>query len=516
MSDNKNSESAMHKSDAKAISAPKAKVVKDTSASTVKESSKEAQVSNSTLVSSGMSKGSKIALFSVIGVVILLGLFALLIKVAMSSNSNIPVVTTLANKLEMSLVNNEEYRRNEIEKETKDLIEKLQPYEDKELTYDEAQSFYSDALYSEVDQKMMNVKSRGEMSLVVDENQETSVPEINLSATLEGYSNGSDMDGNVQLDVETGGVTVNTDIQIRLLEEIYYMNIGDIPAISDQAPGLQDLFGQWLSMDISSLNDDLAKNSEETYSLTKENINMIEEVLTSDAVVNSVTYLEDRNFDGVQTRCTQYDFDEKDLAEIVNIANKYQDDDQKLTDADLQEMYDTFGDFNLIAEVCTGRGDNLPYYISIDVDVDGGSFNMNVEYYDYGVKEEIVAPKDAQPIDELLGGAISSVSPAINIAKSRDARRQSDVSAIMNALSQYAIDGNSLPELRTCPSYNSIGTGSYSTDLSFLVPTYLVTIPVDPQYGTQEDTDYNICADAYGRITVSALGENTADISVTR
>jgi prepilin-type N-terminal cleavage/methylation domain-containing protein len=116
-----------------------------------------------------------------------------------------------------------------------------------------------------------------------------------------------------------------------------------------------------------------------------------------------------------------------------------------------------------------------------------------------------------------------AINPAKNFADTRNAQRSSDVSAILNAVTQYTSEqGNSLSGLGTIPNCSStpaeIGSGSGNVNLATnLVDEYIVGIPVDPSAGTDADTGYLICQTAGGRVTISApSAENGKVISVKR
>lgn len=114
---------------------------------------------------------------------------------------------------------------------------------------------------------------------------------------------------------------------------------------------------------------------------------------------------------------------------------------------------------------------------------------------------------------------IVAINPTKQLGDARDAQRRSDVNSILNAVYQYAIDNNG-----SMPSGIPTGTGTEictatggegCVDLRDLIGDYLVDIPADPQ-AAPGSTDYFIYKDAGGRVTVSATGEQTVVISVTR
>jgi prepilin-type N-terminal cleavage/methylation domain-containing protein len=120
-----------------------------------------------------------------------------------------------------------------------------------------------------------------------------------------------------------------------------------------------------------------------------------------------------------------------------------------------------------------------------------------------------------------------AINPAKNFADTRNAQRSSDVTQILNAVTQYTSEqGNSLATLSAaivdCATDNTpIGTSG--VNLAALVPTYIVGIPLDPQLigggtGDAADTGYTICSTG-GRVQISAPnaeGAKAGLISVKR
>ena len=129
----------------------------------------------------------------------------------------------------------------------------------------------------------------------------------------------------------------------------------------------------------------------------------------------------------------------------------------------------------------------------------------------------------------LAGIVIVAINPAKQFSSARDAQRQSDVYAILNALHQYALDNEgAFPEEITTEEYEICRTGSLSCeglyDLSDLTAEemYLVSIPQDPQCAatdancSENGTGYFLNLTSNGRVTVSAYGAENGEITVTR
>lgn len=118
---------------------------------------------------------------------------------------------------------------------------------------------------------------------------------------------------------------------------------------------------------------------------------------------------------------------------------------------------------------------------------------------------------------------IVAINPAKNFADTRNTQRSADVSTILNAVTQYTSEqGHTIADLGTIPACTStpteIGTGTGLVNLTTtLVDEYVVAIPIDPSEGTAENTGYNICTTASGRVVISAMhAENGKTITVQR
>jgi type IV pilus assembly protein PilA len=133
----------------------------------------------------------------------------------------------------------------------------------------------------------------------------------------------------------------------------------------------------------------------------------------------------------------------------------------------------------------------------------------------------------------LFAIALVAINPARQFSQANDTQRRSDVNAILNAIHQYAADNKGvLPAGITTTAKTVTSTaGAGNVDLcAALVPTYIADMPLDPKTGTESPAN-SICTDAgatynsgytvsqssaANRITVSAVGEITTSITVTR
>jgi len=147
-------------------------------------------------------------------------------------------------------------------------------------------------------------------------------------------------------------------------------------------------------------------------------------------------------------------------------------------------------------------------------------------------------------ISILAGAIFVAVDPARRLHETRNARRWSDVTTILDAIKKYQADneGEHYSEVDSLTNdfVYTIGTEKGAVceiscgdetpdvncvDLSGMGTNYLAIVPVDPKDGTAAITQYAIEKDSNGAITVyscSAEGEGAGgsgeapDIRVTR
>ncbi|MBP9718562.1 prepilin-type N-terminal cleavage/methylation domain-containing protein [Candidatus Gracilibacteria bacterium] len=125
----------------------------------------------------------------------------------------------------------------------------------------------------------------------------------------------------------------------------------------------------------------------------------------------------------------------------------------------------------------------------------------------------------------LAGVVIVAINPGRQISQANNTQRSSDVRAVLDAVSQYAIDNRgALPTTITLVP-TAMGSAAGLIDVcADIVPTYTAAMPYDPtaagaHFTSCADyaTGYNISKNATGRVTVSApSAELTATISVTK
>ena len=126
----------------------------------------------------------------------------------------------------------------------------------------------------------------------------------------------------------------------------------------------------------------------------------------------------------------------------------------------------------------------------------------------------------------LASVVIVAINPARQFKLARDSQRLSNITAILNAVSQNIAEHKGV---FNCSIAMPTTTKIISSDIvgvniaSCLMPEYISSLPYDPSKTgakfnspSDYDTQYMISQDAQGRITASSTGEITASISVTR
>ncbi len=131
----------------------------------------------------------------------------------------------------------------------------------------------------------------------------------------------------------------------------------------------------------------------------------------------------------------------------------------------------------------------------------------------------------------LAAVVLVAINPARQFKLARDSQRLSNVTAILNAVSQNIAEHKglfdcavSLPgDVKVISNMPALAPNNTLDIASCLVPTYISALPFDPsvhgaQYTPSSDyhTAYSIIQDPEGRVTVIAVGEITPTISVTR
>src|SRR3989344_4759802 len=117
------------------------------------------------------------------------------------------------------------------------------------------------------------------------------------------------------------------------------------------------------------------------------------------------------------------------------------------------------------------------------------------------------------------------VNPAVQFSRANNAKRRSDILAILNAIGAYAADNRGvLPTGISTASATITDSVDGANICALLVPKYIPALPVDPSLETNDitictnyNTGYTVVKDANNRVAVAAPNqENGEVISITR
>ena len=130
----------------------------------------------------------------------------------------------------------------------------------------------------------------------------------------------------------------------------------------------------------------------------------------------------------------------------------------------------------------------------------------------------------------LLAITLIAINPQRQFQQTNNTKRSSDVNAILNAITQYAVDNKGALPTGINTTAQTIGATTFNTMCTQLVPQYIAALPVDPLTnngtpidsstctGTTWTTNYTVQQVATSnRITIGApSAELSATIEVTR
>ncbi len=130
----------------------------------------------------------------------------------------------------------------------------------------------------------------------------------------------------------------------------------------------------------------------------------------------------------------------------------------------------------------------------------------------------------------LLAITLIAINPQRQFSQSNNTKRSSDVSAILNAIGQFAADNRGTLPTGINTTAQTIAATTFNTFCTQLVPTYIAALPVDPLTnngtpieaddctGTTWTTTYTVQQiSGNNRITVAApSAELSQTIEVTR
>lgn len=112
----------------------------------------------------------------------------------------------------------------------------------------------------------------------------------------------------------------------------------------------------------------------------------------------------------------------------------------------------------------------------------------------------------------LMAVVIVAVNPSRQFAQARDTQRKGDISAVSSAVVQYSVDHNGTLPMNGLNPVISTTPADVAVLSTYLVPTYIATLPTDPSPGAPA---YTIMLDTNGRLVASASSEVTPGTYIT-
>jgi len=118
-----------------------------------------------------------------------------------------------------------------------------------------------------------------------------------------------------------------------------------------------------------------------------------------------------------------------------------------------------------------------------------------------------------------------AIDPAKQFGRANNAKRKSDIVAILNAIGAYTADNKGvLPSGITTTVATITDLANGANICALLTPKYIPSLPTDPSLKTNDitvctnyNTGYTIVKDANNRVTIAApYQENNEVISITR
>jgi type IV pilus assembly protein PilA len=126
----------------------------------------------------------------------------------------------------------------------------------------------------------------------------------------------------------------------------------------------------------------------------------------------------------------------------------------------------------------------------------------------------------------LAAVVLVAINPARQFKLARDSQRVSNITAILNAIGQNIAENKGIFTCATAvlPATTEIIKFDPAFNIApCIVPNFISSLPFDPSKvgshytsDSDYDTGYYVSQDASGRITISADGEITTPISITR
>lgn len=341
----------------------------------------------------------------------------------------------------------------------------------------------------------------------------------NIDITAKGKFT-KNADNKIDADVNVT-VSKDADFEIRSKDKKIYVKVNKLPdsiyTLLGLEPGsLDDALKNWISYDTSTVDSEARKllnedtkssGTDDLSSVYNKNKNLLQKFKISTEDNNYKLSL-DMSKDEIDSFLASVNEDSYSSSVGMLSVNMWIDKDDYL-----------MRKIQMHIKMSTSKSGASLGILNSDYDL-----TLAANLYDYNSEVNVEVPANSINYSDFFSQYLNVgvVQPLGQFSQARDTQRRSDLLQITNAVYQYAAEHNgnlpeNFPKEETC-----IGTGSACYDLADsggaekIVPTYLASMPKDPQTGTAQDTGYTLYLDSNGRVTVNATSEDGSAISVTR
>ncbi len=360
---------------------------------------------------SSSKKGTRKTKFLVLGCVLvfccLVSVLLVGMVVAFFSNKNIPVFSDAVETAENIAVSDKK-QAELVQEDIRDTVFSFLPVSGE----DGLTTSYINATYTKSDlESMISEKEefdsvRYNLAMSVDM-EEKGKFEVNAKGASKKEGDGSNMNAIIDGKFTMEGATLDGAGEIRTVEGKSYLKLDKFPAL-----GLMDfsqLRGIWLQTEATEAQG-LAggllpvPSSEDSATMTKEDLKKIEEVIMSDEVNKNIKRLDDEVIEGVRTQCFRLDMDRNDLKDLIVRANDVFDGE----DLDIEALEQDLQSVEYVKiDMCSGRGDGHLYRLGLDMKVMDNNepmvVKMDLKMWDYDkVNDKIEAPSNPQKLEDVL------------------------------------------------------------------------------------------------------------------
>lgn len=226
---------------------------------------------------------------------------------------------------------------------------------------------------------------------------------------LVGFVNDNGIDADLDMTMSGEGYEMNGDGEFRVVGDKAYLKIATLPDELAVAYGIDSIVGEWIefseddlsdplfSQSLSGISDEIliddatGLDSGAALTITKDDLDKIEEFIDSDAVGDSIERIDDEDIEGVRTNCFEIDFNKENVAAMSKEAARISGND--IGDEDVDDMSGEMD--NTLLKVCSGRRDGH-IYKAVITSGDESETKIELKLWDYDkVDDKVDVPEGA-------------------------------------------------------------------------------------------------------------------------